>query len=182
MKNSERTLLSVVLPAIPLLQNTDSFHTAFRIGGVVVLTFWLTVFFFKISRLLFPQKLLGISILLWVAAGTEALMTYTGWGFSPFCALSLLLLLFPHFIKDLRFTATDSWLGVSGPVVQRGLAFLILLIYLGFSREIFRKAGVYFFDQPAGSLFLIALAGWLWQNQPGLSAGVFGLGKKEATA
>ncbi len=168
MKSSERAFLNIVLAALPLLDKADSFSAALKISGVVVSIFWLTIFFFKVSRPLFPKKGLGISIVLWIAAWTEAALTYTaGEGLSPFCALSLLLLLSFYFIKELKLSAPDSWIASPGSAVPRGIGFAAILIYLGVSREIFRNAGTLFFDQPAGVLFLIAFAAWLWQNQPG---------------
>ena len=166
MKDTEQRFLSVVLAALPLLDQADSFHSAFRTGGIVALAFWLTLFFFKLTQPLFPQKLLGISVVLWVAFGAEAVTTYSG-NLEPLWSLSLLLLLFPYTQKDLGLNPIDSWRKVTAVIFQEGVGFLILLTYLGLSREILRKVGVVFFDQPAGVLFLIALAGWLVQNQPG---------------
>jgi len=168
MKNSEQTFLGIVLAALPLLHEADSFNTALKISGLVAAAFWMTVIFFRITRPLFPQKLLGISMILWIAAWTESILTYrSGKGLPPFCSLSLLVLLSPYFVSDLKPKALDS--RVEHPnFIQRTLGFLILLTYVGASREIFKKAGVHFFDQPAGALFLIAFAGWLWENQPGV--------------
>lgn len=161
LKNHNDSTSRVFLSAVPLLYLTaeasvkEAFSTAVNITGL----FWLTALFFAGCGSFFPERFRQGAYV--IGLGVLAQTCYSFFGLTPLFIVSLALLM-PSEIFEIR---------KDGRVFQRtflrGLFFIILIVYLAAFQDLLGgRLLVWTFKTPAGALLLLALAAFLWKNQP----------------
>lgn len=166
LKDHNDSTTRVFLAAVPLLFLTaeagvsEAFSTAVNIAGL----FWLTALFFAACGPFFPDRFRQGAYVLWL--GVLAQTGYGFFGLTPLFILSLALLM-PADIFEMR---KDSRLFQR--MFLRGVLFVVLIVYLAAFQDLLGgRLLVWAFKTPAGSLLLLAIAAFLWKNQPDANAG-----------
>jgi len=161
----------VFLAAVPLLFLTaelgikEAFSTAVNIAGL----FGLTAIFFASCVSLFPDKFRQGAYVIWL--GVIAQSGFGFFGLTPFFVVSLALLM-PAEIFEMHKGSR-----VFQRVLLRGVFFVVLIVYLAAFQDLLGgRLLVWTFKTPAGAFLLLAIAAFLWKNQPDTGSGT-GAGK-----
>ncbi len=149
----------MALVVLPLLAARLHFQEACFVGLALCVSFWGSLLFFHGTAHLFPKPALAWAVLAWILALGE--IGWYVWGFKPFWAASLTLLLYDEIVigkyLEREFLKTYFW---------EGLYAGTLVVFLGAFQE---GAGYHWFlkgfSQPAGIFLLLVLAVLIWQSQ-----------------
>lgn len=153
----------VFFAVIPVLFMTVHWRESLILGAVTVLAFWATAFFFLFFSPWFPRKMTKIAMILWSAALAQGVAYFLH--LTPLWVISMLLLLPDEIFKNPKRTVTGLRL------LARGIFFAALILYLGLMNRILAERFlVWTFRLPVGAFILLAVASFLWQNQPGGSS------------
>ena len=147
----------IILALLPVLNETVHFKSAAICAAAIVLGIFAAVNFIRLTSPFFPKKLLPWSLVLGAAAVFQILRY---WVDIPALWLASFLLLF-------------DWNDIGGnhlgprslPLIRRLAGFALCLLALGLAQEsLVRKLGPGIFQQPAGSLLLLAACAWVLGN------------------
>jgi len=158
MKEDSSTV-RVFLAVCPLAAGALSTEQAFFTASLAIAGFLITAFFFLLFGPMIPARHLKSAWVVWCAVWGQWFFYRTE--LSPLWLISVFLLA----PSEIYLGQTGRWLMTR--ILWRGVFFWILMLYLGISREFLgHRFDLALFRHPAGSFFLLAVAAYLWQNQP----------------
>lgn len=157
----ERSLSErVFLACLPVLVFGQSLMPAIEASAITVVFLLATVFFFVLFRVAFPPASIQTACLLWMAVGIHCLHFFCG--IHGLWVLPVLILMPAEAFEKGRAKEAlrRALLG--------GLGFFVVMCALAALTEVFTERLLFWsFKLPAGAFLLLALASFLWQNQPG---------------
>ncbi len=170
MKLPESLFSRMFLAYLPFMVYPYDFFKAGVAALWIVGFLWGTVTFFWFTQHLFPDRFLKHAFFLWLVVWAQAVWTLTK--LPPYWIVSVFFLTPVSFLDD---TAKASHVRVFSRDVPRyfferalaGIGFAGFVMLLTLVREIGGKSlGAQAFEQPAGTLLVVAVIAFLWKNQP----------------
>jgi hypothetical protein len=147
----------LVLAILPVLMELSGIRSALFWGLLVALGWWLTFFFFGLTRAWFPEPLLRPAVILWLAGLGQ--FAWYQWGCQPLWILSVAILLFDHW--DTLLLAAVHW----KKGLWDGVGFAGLCLVFGGIQEFCRQdEHLKFFQWPAGGFLILTLAILVWRH------------------
>lgn len=169
MKIPDSLLSRILFAYLPFMVYAFNLEEAWFAAVCIVVVFWITVFFFWFTRNFFPEKLRTEAFFLWLFVWAQAVWYFTR--LQPLWVFSVYFLM-PSFLEP---SLKASRIRVFSRVVPRyflerflvGSGFIGFVIVMALIQEILgHRLGMASFQQPPGILLLLAMAAFLWKNQP----------------
>jgi hypothetical protein len=170
MKLPERFFSRVLLAYLPFMAYPYGFLKSCVAATWIVLFFWGSVLFFWLTRRFFFRPALKHAFFLWLIVWGQAVWAVTK--LPPFWILSVFFLTPSPFFDDRARTDPVRIFSKKIPRyaferIAAGAGFAGFAALLGLIKEVAAKdLGIGIFEQPAGTLLVIAAIAFLWKNQP----------------